>query len=121
MGKKEMLTCQNPTCRKNFTAPLKTLNLQENPSETYFACPFCLTEIKIVEQAPLNAEEKSKETEEPKIMQPAVKEKTKTGEKPAGCQYHPGYLSERSSKEQIPDECLICKDIVDCMLKKMHE
>jgi hypothetical protein len=116
-----MLTCQNPTCGKNFTVPLKTLNLQENPSETFFAFPFCLTEIKIVEEAPLKAEEKHGETEEPKIMQTEDKEKTKTGEKPAGCQYHPGYLSERSSKEQIPDECLICKDIVDCMLRKMRE
>ena len=115
-----MLTCQNPTCRKNFTAPLKTLNLQKNPSETYFACPCCLTEIKMVEEAPLNVEENLKETEEPNKLQGEVNEKTKTGEN-AGCKFHPGYLSERSSKEQIPDECLICKDIVDCMLRKMRE
>ncbi|MEM2108161.1 MAG: hypothetical protein QXL10_02615 [Candidatus Bathyarchaeia archaeon] len=53
-----------------------------------------------------------------------VKEKTpskghfQTHEKPSGCSYYLGYLSERSSKDKIPDECLICKDIVECMLKK---
>jgi hypothetical protein len=47
--------------------------------------------------------------------------RVKNSEKPTGCQYHPGYLSERSSKQQIPDDCLVCKDIVECMLKKMRE
>jgi hypothetical protein len=37
------------------------------------------------------------------------------------CKNHFGYLSERSLKEQIPDECLTCKDIVHCMLKKTME
>jgi hypothetical protein len=116
-----MLTCQNPSCRKNFTAPLKTLNLQENPSKHYFACPFCLTKIKIVEE-PLKAGEKPEEVEPPKISQAETRENlTKNGNKPSDCHYHPGYLSERSSKEQIPDECLVCKDIVDCMLRKMRE
>jgi hypothetical protein len=116
-----MFTCQNPSCRKNFTAPLKTLNLQENLSEPYSACPFCLTKIKIVEE-PRKAEEKPEEIEQPKISQAETEEKlSKNGTKPSDCHYHPGYLSERSSKEQIPDECLVCKDIVDCMLKKMRE
>jgi hypothetical protein len=45
----------------------------------------------------------------------------KNNEKSTVCQYHLGYLSERSSKQQIPDDCLVCKDIVECMLKKMRE
>jgi hypothetical protein len=48
-------------------------------------------------------------------------EHTNGTEKPADCHHHPGYLSERSSKEKIPDECMVCKDIVECMLKKMRE
>ena len=116
-----MVTCQNPSCKKSFTAPLKTLNLQENQAEPYFACPFCLTKIKIVEE-PLKTEEKPEEIEQPKISQAETKENVaKNGDKPSGCHYHSGYLSERSSKEQIPDECLVCKDIVDCMLRKMRD
>jgi hypothetical protein len=43
-------------------------------------------------------------------------------EKPsAECPYHLGYLGERSSKSQIPDACLLCKDVVGCMMKKIVE
>jgi hypothetical protein len=48
-----------------------------------------------------------------------LEEKIETSEKPSDCLHYVGYLSERSSKEQIPDECMMCKDIVACMLKKM--
>ncbi len=119
-----MLTCQNPSCKKSFTTPLKTLNLQENPTEPYFACPFCLTKIKTSEetQKATNKSEVIKvEKIQPEENQAETKEKSKNTEKSSGCNYHLGYLSERSSKEQIPDECLVCKDIVECMLRKMRE
>ena len=45
----------------------------------------------------------------------------KNSEKPSACQYHLGYLSERNSKQQIPDDCLVCENSVECMLKKMRE
>ena len=50
-----------------------------------------------------------------------VEEQVKTPETPSGCLHYLGYLSEKSSKEQIPDECIMCKDNVACMLKKMKE
>jgi hypothetical protein len=37
-----------------------------------------------------------------------------------GCHYHYfGYLSERQKGAQIPEECLSCKNILECMLRKM--
>jgi len=44
---------------------------------------------------------------------------TRNKEIPPYCHYHPGYLSEQKQKKQIPDECLVCKDIIECMLRKM--
>jgi hypothetical protein len=93
-------------------------------TEPYFSCPYCLTKI--------NAEKPSKTIQvlgepllqkaHPKSNQAENKQEPTNGtEKPAECHHHPGYLSERSSKEQIPDECMVCKDIVECMLKKMRE
>ncbi|MEM2968051.1 MAG: hypothetical protein QXJ40_01650 [Candidatus Bathyarchaeia archaeon] len=60
--------------------------------------------------------EEVKETvaEEPVLAE----EHVETREKSDGCSYYLGYLSERSSKDKIPDECMMCKDIVECMLKK---
>lgn len=108
-------TCQNVSCSRVFTRPIKVLNLQQASQAPYDACPFCFTEISIEEDVQVPVDE-AKET--------VVKEKTpakghvETREKPSGCSYYLGYLSERPSKDKIPDECLICKDIVECMLKK---
>jgi len=35
------------------------------------------------------------------------------------CTHHFGYLSERSSKEQIPEECMVCASMLDCILKSV--
>jgi DNA-directed RNA polymerase subunit RPC12/RpoP len=108
---KEMYTCPNPSCGKVFETPLRTLNLQD-PAEPYAACPYCLTKITEF-QVEIN---KSETRDESRLS----KEKSsKTKEKPSTCQYHLGYLSEREDKQQIPDECIVCKDLLECMLQKM--
>jgi hypothetical protein len=118
--KKKTFTCQNPFCRKTFTVPLKTLNLQQTPQDPYSSCPFCLTKIERINK-PLKTEESLLEVQ-PKINQNNLEiKRVKHSEKPAACTYHLGYLSERTSKQQIPDDCLVCKDIVECMLRKMRE
>ena len=114
--KSSTFTCPNASCARVFTMPLKALNLQQNPEEPYDACPYCLTEINIDDVlTPTRFEPEETEVEEQKH----VKEEVDLHETPSECLYHLGYLSERSSKEQIPDECMMCKDIVTCMLKKM--
>ena len=118
MEENKSYTCLNTACKKTFTLPLKTLNLQECPSEPYYACPVCLTRIQSIEI----------ETREKIILTSTINtEKTvekqtsdRENEKPTSCQFHMGYLSERTKKE-IPENCLACKDIIACMLKKVHE
>jgi len=99
-----------------FTKPLRALNLRQDSAEPYDACPYCLTEIISDNELPVPSEViEEAELEEKK----PVVEQVEIPEKSSGCAYHLGYLSERSSKVQIPDECMMCKDIVTCMLKKM--
>ena len=99
--------------------------MQQDTGEPYDACPYCLTEIKVVDEPAITYDEP--ETFEPEETEPEVEEtahveeKVEIPEAPSECAHHLGYLSERSSKEQIPDECMLCKDIVSCMLKKMKE
>jgi hypothetical protein len=59
------------------------------------------------------------------INEPEAKNEKQKEEKPIGssigqpgCKHHIGYLGEREPNVQIPDECLTCKEIVQCMLKK---
>ncbi|MEM3695378.1 MAG: hypothetical protein QXJ11_05405 [Candidatus Bathyarchaeia archaeon] len=40
--------------------------------------------------------------------------------KPTTCTYHFGYLSQRSTKEKIPEECMMCEKIVQCMLQRVR-
>lgn len=95
----------------NFDEP-ETLEPDTLESETFEPEPF--------EPETLEPEENLDETE-PQVEEtkPEEKEKTSVSEAPSECAYHLGYLSERESKDQIPDECMTCKDIVTCMLKKM--
>ncbi len=124
VGAEEMTlyTCTNPACGKTFNNPLKALNLQQPDTEPYGACPFCLTKI---EEPPKRVLSESHDTAVEKPLadtdwNETGRESGKNIEKPSACRFHVGYLSERSGKEQIPDDCLVCKDIVDCMLRKMH-
>lgn len=111
------------------------MNLQQDTEEPYDACPYCLTEIVHEEEPTAVYDEpetsEQEELEEPEETEPEAEvEETAhveepveapSTEAPSECPHHLGYLSEKSSKEQIPDECMMCKDIVTCMLKKMKE
>ena len=129
--KSSTYTCPNLSCGKVFTKPLKALNLQQDNEEPYDACPYCLTEIVLDDEPAITRAEREtfepEETEEPEdaeieVEETAhVEEPVKIPEAPSECAHYLGYLSEKSSKEQIPDECMMCKDIVSCMLKKMKE
>lgn len=89
----------------------------ENP-EPYLACPYCLTEI-TTQENPSAAEAKlGLDAGTLKTARDRVEEE-KAALQPAKtlCTHHFGYLSERSSKEKIPEECMACAEIVNCMLK----
>ena len=38
-----------------------------------------------------------------------------------GCKHYFGYLCEREKGEGIPNECVECSKILDCMLSKVHQ
>jgi len=89
------------------------LILQQESAEPFAACPFCLT--KIVNQ---EVEAEKPESEQPELTPDKL---AANKENPSGCRYHIGYLSERGEKQGIPDDCIVCKDIIECMLQKMKK
>ena len=74
------------------------MNLQLGPDALYDACPYCLTKISSNDRAAVVPIEESR-----------------------SCQHHLGYLRDRDKKTDVPDECMICKDIVDCMLGSLKK
>jgi len=108
--------CQTASCQKTFANPLKTVNVGIS-AEPYDACPFCLAEITSEARVDLQ--------DLPKKQKPCLDEKTQVSVQAVvaepGCKNHFGFLSERSSKGQIPDECMTCRRTIECMLKKPQE
>lgn len=113
-------TCPNPSCGKVFNNPIKAENLCSKNVEVYDACPFCLAEITLDKNSIIIDEKKdfkTKESEEEKC--PEVKTSVENLPRVHGCSHHLGYLSQRSPKEKIPEECMVCENIVQCMLKNV--
>lgn len=122
--KSQSFTCSNPQCGSVFADPIIVQDLSSKNGSSYSACPYCLTEI-VIEKNSESKEEKptlktkSAEIEETIAQPTTLKPAEKSSVKDNKCLYHFGYLSQRSRKEEIPEECLTCEKIVECMLKKV--
>jgi len=82
-----------------------------------------LTEI-TVEKNPATIEEKKDlEKKKTKSEQASANSRKETvvesTPKVQKCTHQFGYLSKRSPKEKIPEECMMCENIVQCMLKNV--
>jgi len=101
------------------------LNLQATSADPYDACPYCLTDLTQCEElVSIPAESPKTVVESPEVTAEAevpIEETADIPQQSSNCDFHMGYLSERASKDQIPDNCMTCKDIVECMLKKMRQ
>jgi hypothetical protein len=113
MGEEIILTCPNKACGKVFTMPLTTLDLQQSSKEPYDACPYCLTEITITETESKNPTEKTV-TE----IAPLEGKPSQSQEKISDCSHYFGYMSEEENKKQMPEECMLCSQIMVCMVKE---
>jgi hypothetical protein len=47
-----------------------------------------------------------------RIIQEKMTEPTRNPE----CAHNFGYLSQRSNRENVPEECMVCERMLDCML-----
>lgn len=116
----QSFTCSNPSCGRRFSVPLKVVDLRLKKPQPYLACPHCLGEI-VSDQRSQAVESfiDSKKENALGVAKGLEKaEETLTAQR-GDCAYHLGYLSERSSGEGIPDECMVCGQIVKCMLRSV--
>jgi len=128
-SKTQEIICPNPDCSKTFTEPITATNLSLNPSETYPACPFCLSRLEEDEIESEEVEEKTvdirnklstvlKKNERQEKGKPTIKiEVPKEIEIPKPtCPYSFGYLKKRPKNTAIPEECMLCPDMMKCLL-----
>jgi hypothetical protein len=107
--------CPNASCRKIFTHPLKAVHVGVS-TEPYDACPYCLTEIPSGTE-PVTLVKQKEEQPETETASDHAEDKPAVSKSPE-CKHHLGFLSQRPPKTPIPDECLTCTSIVQCMLHK---
>ena len=136
-----IVICPNPKCHKKIKQPILLNNLSTTPAEQYHACPHCFIKLDAEAENEENITQKStpipppahpflekvldaisaqpqkEKKEEKKKEKPPVKPPEKKEEGPSGCPHHFGYLTSRPKDAPIPQECLTCPKIVDCMLK----
>ena len=109
-------TCSNVKCGKTFAKPLKATNLRQATLEPYDACPYCLNEVApAVEQASIESTVTATENSAPEQHDAGPTAGN------SACRNYFGYLSRQSLKGEIPDECMVCKEVINCMLKKTLE
>lgn len=100
------LTCPYNECKKGFEKPLVLTDFSSTPRETYYACPHCLTKVDVAMNDSY-MDSISVETSDTPVEQP-----------PAECTHHFGHLKSLPKEAAIPDECLTCSKLLQCLVKK---
>jgi len=137
------IICPNPECHREIEEPILLNNLSVAPAEQYYACPHCFIKLdaeaeneeettqestsgppshsvleKVLDAISAQPEKEEKEKEKKKKEEHPVKQPEKEGKGASECPYNFGYLASRGKDAPIPQECLTCPRIVDCMLKR---
>ena len=138
--KSRVTVCPNPKCHREIEEPILLNNLSKTPAEQYYACPHCLIKLDMDAENEKDVIEESthgppmhpslekvldvisakpqREREGVEGREEAPVKPSKGKEKgPKGCPHHFGYLAHRPKDASIPQECLTCTKIVECMLK----
>ena len=115
----ETFTCSNSSCGLVFSKPIKVKNLCD-ASGIYDACPRCFTAVTEAGNVPLIQTKPSSGADidqsgtiggvERKKLEPIANKH---------CAHKFGYLGERQKNEKIPDDCIMCENIVKCMTKSI--
>jgi len=141
--KSGVIICPNPECHREIEEPILLNNLSKTPAEQYYACPHCLIQLdtdaeneedvikesapgppirpslkKVLDPFSTKPQMEREGREEAPVKPSKEEEKGPEGEEsPKGCPHHFGYLAHRPKDASIPEECLTCQKIVECMLK----
>ncbi|MEM3703942.1 MAG: hypothetical protein QXX79_05965 [Candidatus Bathyarchaeia archaeon] len=97
-------------CGENFEKPILATVVSGGSSRTYYACPRCL--IKVGDAKHTKHERSG---EEAKASTVVVRKSRKSDSDEAKCEHFFGYLKKRPKITPIPDECLTCSKIVECL------
>lgn len=97
-------------CATAFQKPILATVSSSDSVQTYRACPHCLAKVGDAQHR------KNKENEATSL---SIKNVQKTATKPEEDAHYKnffGYLNEREKDTPIPEECLTCSKMIECLL-----
>jgi DNA-directed RNA polymerase subunit RPC12/RpoP len=103
--------CRCSTCGEEFETPLLAMISSGFLLEKYYACPNCLSKVGSVE-CQKNVEVGESNDEEEETLKVEVED---TVEENVVCAHNFGYLKRRPKNTPIPEECLTCSKMIECM------
>jgi hypothetical protein len=101
----ELFKCSG--CNGTFKKPLLATVCSHGYAQTYYACPRCLAKVGGVMG--------SKNNKDVSPLAGKVKRAVINQESTIECKHFLGYLKQRPKSISIPDECLVCDKIVECL------
>jgi DNA-directed RNA polymerase subunit RPC12/RpoP len=105
-------------CGRTVSTPVRLTDLTHKPKEeTYYACPFCFSRLE-ADEVPDHLEcvhGRHGIAVSSSVERNAVKAETSA----VNCDHGYGYLNNRPKDAAIPDECLTCPRILQCMTKSL--
>ncbi|UCB61042.1 MAG: hypothetical protein JSW72_03020 [Candidatus Bathyarchaeota archaeon] len=104
--------CSCEACGRVFEKAIELTNLSAVPQQTYIACPFCFSKMTGGHSAgeafePNTPDSNTGFEEQPEDLGASEQEK---------CSHHLGYLKKRPKNTPIPDTCLTCEKMIQCLL-----
>lgn len=108
-------TIRCATCNKEFTTPLFAVISSGYLIEEYYACPRCLSKVTKIEASKTIEVEETEDEKQEETLQKLEIEIEKKCEDTFGCSQHLGYLKQRPKNTPIPEECLTCTKMIECM------
>ncbi len=114
----ELSECK--VCGEEFQKPLHASVTSDSKVSEYYACPRCLSQVDFEEKTNINLEARNEvllSEERVQELSLNAEELTREGrfEIKAECQHELGYLKKRPRNTEVPDQCLICAKMIECM------
>jgi len=103
------------TCGEEFENPLLAMVFADSLVEEYYACPKCLSKVASIREKNVKVSEINEAEVEGLVEAPAALKFESSEGEAAGCVHHLGYLKNRPKNTPIPEECLTCSKMIDCM------
>ncbi|MEM3703400.1 MAG: hypothetical protein QXX79_03135 [Candidatus Bathyarchaeia archaeon] len=101
-------------CGENFEMPILATIVSDSSSRTYYACPRCLTKVEYLKP---QKDDRKGENEKEKAFTAVIHKSKESWSKEAKCGHFLGYLKKRPKNMPIPDECLTCSKMIECLTR----